>query len=97
MAKPTITLKDIEKIAELASLELTAEEKQRFVGQFEELLGYFNRIDAAPIESLTEVQAHPVDSASHLREDVAESSGVSPEAFSAHLENGHFKVPKVIE
>jgi len=94
MSKPDITLKDIEKIAELSSLELTAEEKQRFVGEFEKLLGYFNRIDAAP---LAELHDHPVDNATHLREDVAETSGVALEDFSAHLENGHFKVPRVIE
>ena len=94
MSNPVITLKDIEKIAELASLELTAEEKKHFVAQFEELLGYFKRIDAAP---LPEMQDHLVDGASHLREDVAETSGVALEDFSQYLENGHFKVPKVIE
>jgi hypothetical protein len=31
------------------------------------------------------------------REDVAESSGVTPESFSPYLEDRHFKVPKVIE
>ena len=94
MSDPIISLQDIEKIAELASLELTGEEKQRFVKQFEDLLGYFQRIDAAP---LAEVEDHPVDSASHLRPDEAEASHVALESFSRHLENGHFKVPRVIE
>ena len=94
MAEPIITLQDIERIAELAALELTPEEKQRFVQQFEDILTYFKKIDAAPV---SDVQDHPVDTADHLRDDVARPSGVRPDEFSPYLESGHFKVPKVIE
>ncbi len=34
---------------------------------------------------------------SHSREDKIEKSTVSPEQFSPYLENGFFKVPKVID
>ena len=94
MAKPIITLQDIDRIAELASLELSAEERQRFVRQFEDILTYFRKIDDAPA---SEVQDHTVDAADHLRDDVARPSGVSPDQFSPYLESGYFKVPKVIE
>ena len=94
MSDSIITRKDIDKIAELASLELNAEEKDQFVKQFEDILGYFKKIEAAPT---TELQEHPVDSGTHLREDTAEDSPVSPEQFSPYLEDGFFKVPKVIE
>jgi aspartyl-tRNA(Asn)/glutamyl-tRNA(Gln) amidotransferase subunit C len=94
MAEPIITLQDIERIAELAALELTAEEKQRFVQQFEDILNYFKKIDAAPAGDL---QDHTADSADHMRDDVARPSGMRPDEFSPHLESGHFKVPKVIE
>jgi len=94
MAKPIITLQDIDRIAELASLELSAEERQRFVRQFEDILTYFKKIDDAPAG---ELQDHAVDAADHLRDDVARPSGVSAEQFSPYLEGGYFKVPKVIE
>jgi aspartyl-tRNA(Asn)/glutamyl-tRNA(Gln) amidotransferase subunit C len=94
MAEPIITLQDIERIAELASLALSDEEKQRFVKQFEDILTYFKQIDAAPAPALHD---HAVDEADHLRDDVARPSGVRPDEFSPYLESGHFKVPKVIE
>jgi aspartyl-tRNA(Asn)/glutamyl-tRNA(Gln) amidotransferase subunit C len=94
MAEPIITLRDIERIAELASLELTDAEKQRFVKQFEDILTYFRKIDAAPAGELHD---HAVDASDHLRDDVARPSGLHPDEFSPHLESGHFKVPKVIE
>lgn len=94
MAESLITPQDIDRIAELASLELSDEEKQRFVQQFAEILAYFKKIDAAPP---SEVRDHPVDSAEHWREDEARPSGVHPDDFSPYLERGHFKVPKVIE
>lgn len=94
MADPIITLQDIDRIAELASLELTDAEKQRFVKQFEDILTYFKKIDEAPAGELHD---HAVDAADHLRDDVVRPSGLRPDEFSPHMESGHFKVPKVIE
>jgi aspartyl/glutamyl-tRNA(Asn/Gln) amidotransferase C subunit len=94
MSEPIITLADIERIAELASLELTGEEKAQFVQQFEDILNYFKKIDAV---KLPPPHDPPSDSADHLRDDVARPSGITPDSFSPYLENGHFKVPKVIE
>ena len=93
MAEPIITLADIERIAELAALDLSPEEKQRFVQQFEELLTYFKKIDAAPQGDLHDPPAEDP----HFRDDVARPSGVRADSFSPYLESGHFKVPKVIE
>jgi len=89
------TVDQIQKIAELASLELTEEEKSTLAHQFEEILEYFKVIDSAPMPAEgdhSEVAAGPI-----FREDVSVDSPVSPKTFSPHLENGHFKVPKVIE
>lgn len=97
MTKPIITLADIEKIGALASLELSAAEKAQFVQQFEGILGYFQIIDRVPLPDLHDPHDHDPDAADHLRDDLAVSSGVSPDTFSPHLENGHFKVPKVLE
>ena len=94
MPKPIITLADIEKIGELASLDLSRQEKQEMVRQFEDILAYFKVIDQV---TLPEPGEHSTDTSEALREDKVVESGVSPESFSDHLENGHFKVPKVIE
>lgn len=94
MPKPIITLADIEKIGELAALELSQQEKQEMVRQFEDILAYFKKIDQV---NLPELRDHSTDMAGALREDKVVESGVSPDSFSDHLENGHFKVPKVIE
>ena len=88
-------IEEIEKIAALASLELTDEEKTTLARQFEDILNYFKVIDAAP---LSEGEIADGGGESPLfREDKAVDSGVSPQEFSDHLEDGHFKVPKVIE
>jgi aspartyl/glutamyl-tRNA(Asn/Gln) amidotransferase C subunit len=86
---------EIEKIADLANLELTAEEKQTFVRQFAEILAYFRKIEAVETRGAEEaaVERQPP----RYREDRAERSGISPAEFSPYLESGHFKVPKVIE
>ena len=86
---------DIAKIAKLASLELTEEEKQTFAHQFEQILDYFHVIDNAPLPD--HLGDDPTQTNPHVREDTAVTSGVDPKSFSPHLEDGHFKVPKVIE
>lgn len=94
MPKPIITLADIEKIGELASLELTPREKQELVREFQDILEYFKKIDQV---ELPELGDRSTDQAGALREDIVVESGVSPDSFSDHLEDGHFKVPRVIE
>ena len=93
VTEPLITLDDIARSAELAKLELSDTEKTQFVQQFEEILGYFEKMKDVP---LPEDSQTPTFS-TVMREDVARPSGVTPEDFSPYLENGHFKVPRVIE
>lgn len=87
-------IEEIEKIAALASLELTEEEKTLFSRQFEHILNYFKVIDSAP---QPEQSAATTVENPRFREDKAVDSGISPREFSPHLEDGHFKVPKVLE
>jgi len=94
MSNPIIDQKQIEKIAELSSLELTVEETQLFARQFADILNYFKMIDEAP---QMPPHDHSVDAAEHWREDEVVESPVTAESFSPHLESGHFKVPKIIE
>lgn len=89
------TVADIEKIARLANLELTDQEKQMFAGQFSAILDYFAKIQQVKLPP--DIEQGVPGPAIPMRDDEPEPSGVSPESFSPYLENHHFKVPKVIE
>jgi aspartyl-tRNA(Asn)/glutamyl-tRNA(Gln) amidotransferase subunit C len=89
------TIAQIEKIAQLANLELSAEEKQQFAAQFTAILDYFAKIEQLQLPPDAQLGAGPAPIP--LRDDVPEVSGVDPKSFSPYLEDHHFKVPKVIE
>jgi aspartyl-tRNA(Asn)/glutamyl-tRNA(Gln) amidotransferase subunit C len=89
---------DIEKVAKLARLELSEKEKNILGNQLEQILTYMeqlNRIDTTGVEPTS--HAIPIQNA--FREDEATASfsreevlGIAPEE-----EDGHFKVPRIIE
>jgi aspartyl/glutamyl-tRNA(Asn/Gln) amidotransferase C subunit len=91
----SFSTEEVRKIARLSSLELTVKETEVFAEQFSGILDYFELLKTADIsETSTEADE------SHLcgiREDKMEKSPVSPEQFSVYLENGFFKVPRVID
>ena len=89
---------DIEKVARLARLDLSEQEKETLGNQLEQILTYMeqlNRLDTTGIEPTS--HAIPVYNA--FREDETRASfprkeilGIGPEH-----EDGHFKVPRIIE
>ena len=86
---------EVRKIARLSSLELTEQETEIFAEQFSVILEYFELLKKAEIP---EVAAETDESyLSGSREDKMVKSPVSPEQFSPYLENGFFKVPRVID
>ena len=89
---------DIEKVARLARLELSEEEKVTFGDQLEQILTYMeqlNRLDTAGVEPTS--HAIPIHNA--FREDETRPSFPQEEVLniSPDQENGHFKVPRIIE
>ena len=88
-------VKEVRKIAKLASLELTSEEEQEFAQQFGTILEYFERLNAVELPENSEA-LNPI-LAPRVREDRAVDSPVTPEQFSPYLENRFFKVPRVID
>ena len=89
---------DIEKVARLARLELSEKEMETFGNQLDQILTYMeqlNRLDTKGIEPTS--HAIPVYNAfrqdetnpSFPKEDVL---GIAPAE-----EEGHFKVPRIIE
>ncbi len=93
-----ITKKEVEYVAQLARLELTPQDTEKFTGQLDEILGYFdklNQLDTSGIEPTS--HAVPMDNA--FREDVVKPSMDHQTALdnAPSKEDGFFKVPKIIE
>jgi aspartyl-tRNA(Asn)/glutamyl-tRNA(Gln) amidotransferase subunit C len=95
-----VTEQDVAYVAELAALELTAEERTRMLRDLNSILEYIGRLeqlDTSGVEPMAQV-AIP-RSAAAMREDEtraslprAEALGNAPEA-----EGEYFRVPRVIE
>jgi aspartyl-tRNA(Asn)/glutamyl-tRNA(Gln) amidotransferase subunit C len=92
-----VTLKDVEKIASLAKLNIPADEKAMYREQLEEMLDYvdqLNGLDTEAVEPTFYVQ-HPADT---VREDRAAPCLRAPEALAnaPAQSHGFFRVPKVV-
>ena len=91
----SFSIDEVRKIARLSSLELTDNEAEVFAEQFSTILDYFELLKIVDIpETVTDVDESDL---SGIRDDKMVESPVSPEQFCAHLENGFFKVPRVID
>lgn len=98
-----VTVKDVERVAELAHLELAPEETPRMLRDLNAILEYvaeLNRLDTAgiaPLAQVSELQA-AADS-SVLRADATRSSLDRGAVMQQAPESNQvfFKVPKVIE
>ncbi len=98
-----VNLQDVERVAELAHLELTGDETRNMLHDLNAILDYvaqLNELDTSSVAPLTQVnELKGADGASSLREDVVAPSlnrgVVMPEA--PETDQVFFKVPKVIE
>jgi aspartyl-tRNA(Asn)/glutamyl-tRNA(Gln) amidotransferase subunit C len=93
----SVTIKDVEHIAELARLEFTEEEKGKLTAQLNSILAYMeqlNKLDTSAIEPLS----HVIELSNVFREDVMKPGLATEDALKnapAKTEQ-FFKVPKVI-
>ena len=93
-----ITKEDIERVALLARLELSLEEKQMFTEQLDKIFHHIaklNQLDTENIEPLD----HVVEIVNAYREDqvINQPSVDSLLANAPDREENYFKVPKIIE
>ena len=97
-----ITTADVEKIAELARLELTPEETESFTNQLSSIITHIdklNELGTGDVAPMSHCSTGTGDAESAWREDmVGPSLGakVATENAPDH-EAGYFKVPRVIE
>ncbi len=93
-----ITREDVEHVAELARLELTAAEKQQFIAQLNDILTYIdklNELDTADVEPTSQV----IPMKNVFRDDEVRPSLDRTEVLRNAPEEAHFffKVPRIIE
>ncbi len=92
-----ITIQDVERIAQLARLEFTREEKEKLTHQMNQILTYMeklNEIDTTNVEPLS----HVIELNNVFRDDAVQPSSPRQEMLQNapdHTEE-FFKVPKVI-
>ncbi len=96
-----ITESDIEKIAELAHLEITPEERRAFTPQIAEIVAYveqLNELDTSSVEPATGGLTPEHERIDASREDATRPSLGQQTALDQAPDpaSGHFRVPKVL-
>jgi aspartyl-tRNA(Asn)/glutamyl-tRNA(Gln) amidotransferase subunit C len=91
-----ISKKDVEHVANLARIELTEEEKEKFTKQLGDIIKYvdqLNEVDTTNIDPM----AHPYLMTNVMREDEVKYSNTKEELLqnAPEEEDGFFKVPKI--
>ena len=94
-----LTLADVERIATLARLELTEDEKQRFVHQLSHVLEYaeqIQQIDTTGVAPTSQVLSRmPADRPDEPRPGLSNEQALA-NAPDPSLQTGLFRVPRVI-
>ena len=94
----TLTIADVERIAALAHLELTGEEKQLFTKQLADILSYAEQlqsIDTIGVPATAHVNAAQRDRADEPRPSLSIEAAVA-NAPDGAPDAGLFRVPRVI-
>jgi len=98
MTEKKITISDVEKVARLARLGLSSDEKERLGDQLNDILVYIDKLDELDTTDI-EPLAHILPLKNVLREDRVREGLTQSEALKNAPEekDGLFKVPLVIE
>jgi aspartyl-tRNA(Asn)/glutamyl-tRNA(Gln) amidotransferase subunit C len=97
-----ISREDVEKVAELANLDLSEAELEMYRTQIDEILEYIgklNELDTTGVEPMAQVLADDQSADATLREDQAVRCDVAAEILeqAPDAEAPYFRAPKVIE
>jgi aspartyl-tRNA(Asn)/glutamyl-tRNA(Gln) amidotransferase subunit C len=97
-----ISRADVERVAELAYLDLTDPELETYRSQLDEILEYIgklNALDTARVEPMAQVLSDDQSADQTLRDDVVVPCEVAPAvlAQAPDPDPPYFRVPKVIE
>ena len=88
----------VEHIAMLARLKLTAEERAESVDKLSRIVEFVDQLTAADTHDVVPM-AHPLNATQRLRDDVVTESDERDDfqRNAAAVASGHYLVPKVIE
>jgi len=97
-----ISRADVERVAELAYLELSEAELESYRNQLDEILEYIGKLDeldTANVQPMAQVLADDQTADATLREDVVQPCAIAAEILqqAPDPEPPYFRVPKVIE
>ena len=94
----TLTRQEIQKVATLARLHLTAEEEESLTEQLDAILRYMEKLNQLNTDNV-EPTAHAVEVPSPLREDQVTNQADTDALLqnAPGRENDFFRVPKIIE
>lgn len=93
-----ITIEEVEKVAALAKLEFTGEEKKKFTEQFAKVVDFIEQIGQLNTDDVKPM-THAVEKMNVLREDTVLPSMPNEEIgkIAPKFSDGSITVPKVIE
>ena len=91
-----ITINDIKHLEDLSKLEFTDEERQKFLLEFENIVGFASQITGAKTEDKSFIKAIDMK---NLREDTPQKSLSQDEVISNApvKKKGCFSVPRIME
>ena len=97
-----IARKDVVRVAELAYLDLSEDELEKYRRQIDEILDYIsklNELDTSGVEPMAQVLADDQAADATMREDLVVPSAVADDVLrqAPDPEPPYFRVPKVIE
>ncbi len=96
-----LTPEDVAKVAQLALLDLTEDERTRFASQLDAVLDLADQLESFDLDDV-QPTAHPFGLVNVFRADVPEADAVSAEFRQLALdggpevEDGRFKVPPAL-
>jgi aspartyl-tRNA(Asn)/glutamyl-tRNA(Gln) amidotransferase subunit C len=93
-----ISRQDVEHVAELARLDLTAAEREQFIAQLNDILTYIDKLNELDTSNV-EPTSHVIPMANVFRDDEVRPSLDRELALQNAPEVSHFffKVPRIIE
>jgi aspartyl-tRNA(Asn)/glutamyl-tRNA(Gln) amidotransferase subunit C len=94
----SLTVEDVERIARLANVELTRDEKALFTRQLAGILAYAEQVqavDTTGVEATAHVNAHGVERADEAKPSLPVDDAVA-NAPDGAPDAGLFRVPRVI-
>lgn len=93
-----IDKKEVEKLAHLARLEFTKEEKESMVADMDKILGFVEKINELDLEGVKPL-VYMTDEEAPLRKDEVREQATKEEALknAPDRDTDYFRVPKVVQ